>query len=71
MTQKWSVYGCVDVGDGIVERAEDDKAEFFGVYLRNEDGTEDWVADFPRRKEADNFADIHNIVWEVRNSEQV
>lgn len=35
-------------------RVPDEEAKFFTVYLRNADGTEDAVADFPTREEAEN-----------------
>lgn len=34
-------------------RVSDEEAEFFTVYLRNADGTEDAVADYPSRQEAE------------------
>lgn len=35
-------------------RVSDEEAKFFTVYLRNADGTEDAVADYPTREEAEN-----------------
>lgn len=36
----------------------DEEADFFGVYSRTEDGTAEWLADLPTRKQAEDFADL-------------
>jgi hypothetical protein len=40
------------------EADNDEKADLFSVYQVNEDGTDDWVADFYRREDAELFARV-------------
>lgn len=57
MNNKFEVHGCQDVeipGLGLQAfEVTDDEAEFFGLYLYDEEGKLVWEADFPTREEAE------------------
>jgi hypothetical protein len=40
-----------------IESCEDKEADFWGVYAVQDDGTEEWLADFRTREDAELFAD--------------
>lgn len=56
-------------GQKIVEPATDTDAEFYGIYLVEDDGTEEWIADAPTREEAHEIAQqlVHEagLPWQV------
>ena len=62
--KKCAVYGCKEELDKVeksnmythVERCDKDKAEFFGAYEVQDDGTEEWIADFRTYDDAVLFA---------------
>ena len=53
---KYRVHGCIDHGDHIEGLVENDRAEFWGVYMVQEDDTEEWIADFLYYDDAQMFA---------------
>lgn len=51
----WQIKPCrADKDDNVIWVAEDDEAEFFGVY-RGEPGDYEWLADFVTREEAEDY----------------
>jgi len=62
--KKCVVYGCKEELDKVeegryythVERCDNYKAEFFGVYEVQDDGTEEWLGDFRTHGDASLFA---------------
>ena len=64
MRKEYRVYGCTEALDKVergkvyvhVERCEKSEALFFGVYKIQEDGTEEWIADFLSQDDAELFA---------------
>ena len=56
MRKEYRVHGCIDLGDYIEGLVEDERAEFWGVYEVQEDGTEEWIADFLEHNDAQMFA---------------
>jgi len=56
MRKEYRVHGCVDHVDHIEGLVEDERAKFWGCYEVQEDGTEEWIAYFLERDDAEMFA---------------
>lgn len=64
---EYYVSGAVDEY-GNVSLVPDDKAQFWGLYIRKADGTSEWVQDFESRKWA-NLAMAQRIAAEQKGED--
>lgn len=65
MTKLVQVRGCINVdydGYNHVEEADDEFAEFFGVYVENEENLMMWHSDYATREEAEMAAEELGVV---------
>jgi hypothetical protein len=73
MRKEYRVHGCKEELYNFengklytrIERVDNSSAEFWGVYEVQDDGTEDWIADFREYREAAMFA-LENGKEEVK-----
>ena len=67
MSKYGEIRGCMDVEyDGMthVEEVGDEFAEYFGLYIRDEDGLMMWDSDHASRADAEDIADGKGItLW--------